>query len=142
MLRGEKWYMIRDLLRDGVAISEIARRTGCDRKTIRKLRDQPAHPMPARRRPRPGLLDPYKSYLEQRVARGVLNASKLYAEIRRQGYSGGVAVVRRFVQPLRPHTPLVTERFETLVLRLILHQEFAAKMHQPFTAKVHQDSQR
>ncbi len=27
-----------------------------------------------------------------------------------------------------------------LVLRLILHQGFAAKLHQPFTAKVHQDS--
>jgi transposase len=113
MLRGEQWYMMRDLLRDGVSISEIARRTGCDRKTIRKLRDQPAHPQPAPRRPRPGLLDPFKPYLAQRLARGVLNASKLHAEIQKQGYAGGVAVVRRFVSPLRPRTPVVVERFET-----------------------------
>jgi transposase len=105
--------MIRDLLRDGVSISEIARRTGADRKTIRKLRTQPAHPAPAPRRPRPGLLDPYKPYLEQRVARGVFNASKLHAEISRQGYAGGIAILRRFLHPLRPHTPVVIERFET-----------------------------
>lgn len=114
MLRGERWYMIRELLRDGVALSEIARRTGCDRKTIRKLRDQPAHPTPARRRPRSGILPPYKPCLQQRAARGVLNASKLYSEIQKQGYGGGIAVLRRFIAPRRPHPPLVTERYETL----------------------------
>jgi transposase len=112
MLRGETWYMLRDLLRAGVSVSEIARRTGYDRKTIRKLRDQPAHPPPLQRH-RARRLDPYTSYLEQRVARGVLNASKLYAEIQRQGYPGGVAQVRRFISPLRPRIPVVVERFET-----------------------------
>src|SRR5689334_4336444 len=112
MLRGEAWYMVRDLLRAGVSVSEIARRTGYDRKTIRKLRDQPAHPPPLRRQ-RPKQLDPYAPYLEQRVARGVLNATKLYAEIQRQGYAGGVAQVRRFISPLRPCTATVIERFET-----------------------------
>jgi len=106
--------MIRDLLRDGVSISEIARRTGCDRKTIRKLREQPAHPRPAPRRPRPGILDAYKPYLEQRASHGVLNATKLHGELGTQGYTGGIAVVRRFLSPLRPRTVSVTERFETL----------------------------
>lgn len=114
MLRGEPWYMIRDLLRDGLSLSAIARRTGVDRKTIRKLRDQPAQPTPRSRQPRPGVLDPYKPYLEQRLARGVLNASKLHAELRQQGYAGGIAVVRRYVAPRRPQTPVLIERFETL----------------------------
>jgi transposase len=49
-----------------------------------------------------------------RVAAGVLNATKLYQEVQRQGYPGGVAVVRRFVHLLRaPRLPTVTERFET-----------------------------
>jgi transposase len=113
MLRGEDWYMVRDLLRSGVSLSEISRRTGFDRKTIRKLRDQPAHPSPVRRS-RTHLLDPYTRYLTARAARGVWNATKLYAEIQRQGYPGGVAQVRRFLAPLRPRSTTVVTRFETL----------------------------
>jgi transposase-like protein len=47
MIQREGWYMIRKLLREGLAISEIARRTGHDRKTIRKIRD--AHAIRRRR---------------------------------------------------------------------------------------------
>jgi YD repeat-containing protein len=32
------------------------------------------------------------------------------------------------------------ERMSSVVLRLILHHGFAAKLHQPFAAKVHQAS--
>lgn len=113
MLRGEADYMVRDLLRLGVSVSEIARRTGHDRKTIRAVRERAQRPL-LPTQVRPSLLDPYAPYLEQRLALGVLNASKLYDEVRRQGYAGGVAVVRRFLSPRRPHTPRVTERFETL----------------------------
>lgn len=114
MICGEAWYMIRELLRDGIAISEIARRTGADRKTIRRIRAQSGHPAPGQRPPRRRRLDPFAAYLRQRAAAGVLNATKLFGEVQRQGYDGGVAQVRRFVHPLRPPTaPVVTERFET-----------------------------
>ena len=46
MIQGEGWYMIRELLREGLSVSEIARQTGRDRKTIRKVRDAPATPDP------------------------------------------------------------------------------------------------
>ena len=114
MIRGEARYMVRELLRDGVSISEVARRTGYDRKTVRRIRDRDGHPAAQRRRARGSRLDPYAPYLRQRAAAGVLNATKLFAEIQRQGYPGGIAQVRRFVRPLRPASaPLVIERFET-----------------------------
>lgn len=114
MIRGEAWYMVRELLRDGVSVSEIARRTGLDRKTIRRIRDAEGHPIPQGRRWRPQILDPYAPYLRQRVAAGVHNATKLFGEVQRQGYAGAIAQVRRFVHPLRPaHSPAVVERFET-----------------------------
>jgi transposase len=113
MIRGEAWYMIRELLRAEVAVSEIARRTGVDRKTIRRIRERDRHPAPQTRPSRRSGLDPFKPYLQERADAGVLNATKLYAEIQRQGYTGGVAVVRRFVHPLRPWVVVVTERFET-----------------------------
>ena len=113
MLRGEAWYKVRELLRTGVAMSEIARRTGSDRKTIRRIRDQPGPPLPQGRGPPPSVLDPCAPYPRQRVADEVLTATKLYSELQRQGSTGGVAIVRRFVHPLRPHTPALVDRCDT-----------------------------
>ncbi len=113
MIQRDGWYMIREMLREGLAISEIARRTGRDRKTIREIRDAPGHPTPQERRKQGSKLDPYVPYLRQRVAAGVLNAVKLLEELRRQGYTGGVTLIRRFLHPLRQWVPIVTERFDT-----------------------------
>lgn len=105
--------MVRELLRAGVSVSEVARRTGYDRKTIRHIRDRNTQPARARQTRRGSKLERYAPYLQGRVAAGVRNATKLYGEIQRHGYTGGVAMVRRFVHPLRPLTPSATERFET-----------------------------
>src|SRR4030042_219526 len=114
MIQGEAWYMIRELLREGLFISEIARQTGRDRKTIRKTRAPPGHPAPRERRKRGRKLAPSKPYLRQRATAGVLNAVKLLEEVRRQGYPGGITLIRELLHPLRPAVPMVTERFETL----------------------------
>ncbi len=113
MIQGEGWYMIRELLRQGLPVSEIARRTGHDRKTIRKIRDDTVHPPRQERRKRGSKLDAYKPYLLERAGIGVLNAVKLLHEMRRQGYEGGITLVRDFLHPLRPAAPVITERFET-----------------------------
>jgi transposase len=105
--------MVRELLRAGVSVSEVARRTGYDRKTVRQIRDRDTHAAPPRRAERGSKLARYAPYLQARVAAGVLNDTKLYGEIQRSGYTGGVAMVRRFVHPLRPVVPIVTERYET-----------------------------
>jgi transposase len=114
MLRAEERFMIKDLYRQGVSISEIARRTGHDRKTVRQWVQAPllvARPPRARRRQK---IDPYVPYLEQRLAIGVLNAHKLFGEIRARGYPGGESQVRAFVHGCRAPRPAVaTVRFET-----------------------------
>ena len=89
MIQGEGWYMIRELLREGLSVSAIARQAGRDRKTVRKIRDAPGHPPPQVRRKRGSKLDPYKPYLRERAGAGVLNAVKLLPEVRRHGYPGG-----------------------------------------------------
>ena len=61
--------MIHDSRRQGLSISAIARRTGLDRKTVRKYLEQGLQS--ARygpREPRPRLLDPYEDYLRKRIA--------------------------------------------------------------------------
>jgi transposase len=116
MLSVEEQFMIKELYRNGVSISAIARRTGRDRKTIRRIIHSPLKPAPTLRHPRKRRarkLDPYLPYLEQRIQDGVLNAEKLFTEIQAQGYPGGRSQVKAFVQPFRQRQPAVTVRFET-----------------------------
>lgn len=115
MLVIEERFMIKDMYRKGVSISEIARRTGRDRKTIRQIVTAPGLAVvPAPRKPKPCKIDPYLPYLEQRMEEGVLNARKLYGELVDMGYPGGETQVRGFVQKHRPERGSgATARFET-----------------------------
>ena len=114
MVRVEERFMIQELFRNGMSISEISRRTGRDRKTVRSVINGPLMPAVKARPPRVRKIDPFVAYLEKRIEQGVLNAEKLYQEIRARGYSGKVRMVRQFVQPRRtPKQPTATVRFET-----------------------------
>lgn len=115
MLKVEDRFMIKDLYRRGMTISDIALATGHDRKTVRGVLNGPVIPPPQKRKPRVKKLDPYVPYLERRIEEGVLNCNKLLDEIRRQGYQGGKSLVKNFVQPYREaRQQEATVRFETL----------------------------
>jgi transposase len=116
MLEVEDRFMISKLYEDGVSISEIARRTGHDRKTVRAALNAPLLKTVAPYPERSSKLDPFVAYLQKRIAAGVLNANKLYEEIRQQGYTGKVRLVRYFVKPHREERRQATQatlRFET-----------------------------
>jgi len=114
MLDVENRFMIKDLYRKGVSISDIARRTGRDRKTVRKIASSPLLLEPAPRLPRARKLDAFVPFLEQRLADGVYNANKLLAELQQRGYTGGKTQLKDWLQPRRPkHTLEPTVRFET-----------------------------
>jgi len=49
MLKTEEWLLIRDLYSQGFSISEIAKQTGFDRKTVRKYLRLKTLPEPHRR---------------------------------------------------------------------------------------------
>jgi transposase len=117
MLSVDEWIGIRELGRHGVAVSEIARRMGRDRKTVRKVLAE-ATPQ-VQRAPvqgRVGKLDPFREYLHQRIDQGCLNGAVLLDEIRAQGYAGRISILRGFLTPLRRELVRAreaTERFET-----------------------------
>jgi len=114
MLKVEDRFMIKDLHRRGMTISDIARTTGHDRKTIRAVLKGPVSPPPQKRKARTKKLDPFVPYLEKRIEEGVLNCNKLFDEIRRQGYQGGKSLLKTFVQPYREaRRQEATVRFET-----------------------------
>lgn len=114
MLSVERRFMIKEMYRKGVSISEIARVTGHDRKTIRGVVQAPVIAAPQVRQPRASKLNPYLPYLEERIAEGVMNCNKLLAELRLQGYEGGKSLLKSFVQPYRAaRRAEASVRFET-----------------------------
>ena len=114
----DQWevFMIHQLHRDGLSIRAIAKRTGLDRKTVRKYLEQGLEaPVYGPRSPQPGLLDGYRDYLEQRVKKYPdLTAVRLCREIGELGYRGGYDTVKRAVARMRPaRTSGFEHRFET-----------------------------
>lgn len=114
MLRLEDWMDLKDLQKQGLPISQIARRMGRDRKTVRKYLNNKQPPQSKQRKKKPSKLDQFKKYLHSRMGQGVFNCSKLLDELKSQGYVGGVSILKNYVQPYRhAQRELATVRFET-----------------------------
>ena len=60
MVKGEEWFMIKDMYRQGLSIAEISRRTGQDRKTVRKVIRSTGPPLRRKGWLRPSKLDPFQ----------------------------------------------------------------------------------
>src|SRR5690606_6285502 len=102
MIKNGEFYMIHEMRKRGMSITQIAEELGRDRKTIRKWL-QKSEPVPYQRQvTRPGKLDPFQDYVLQRMQEGRLNAAVIYAEIRAKGHTGGTTMLRYFKQPHRP----------------------------------------
>ncbi|MCW2240543.1 transposase [Azospirillum canadense] len=108
--------MILDLAREGMSVSAIARRTGLDRKTIRKYIARGLEP-PAYtpRPPQPTLVGPFEPYLRERLQSfPELSGRRLLREIRELGYTGGYTILKDFLRTVRPKAVARFERrFET-----------------------------
>ena len=92
--------MILDLARQGLSVSAIARRTGLDRKTIRKYIAKGLEP-PAYtpRPPRQTLVGPFEPYLRERLqAFPELSGRRLLRDVRALGYQGGYSATRAVIR--------------------------------------------
>lgn len=116
MLRVDEWVEIRDLSRKGVSVSEIARRTGRDRKTVRKALAEGKPKVEREKGERASKLDPYREYLERRIDEGCLNGVVLLEELTKRGYEGKISILREVLTPIRRELARkreATERYET-----------------------------
>ena len=109
--------MILDLARQGLTVSAISRRTGYDRKTVRKYLERGMQPPAYKARERaPSPLSPFHVFLRERVGRFPdLTGRRLWREIRELGFTGGYATVTDFLRTVRPPAEAapLERRFET-----------------------------
>src|SRR5713226_6083903 len=114
LLRGAEVKDIQEMKRAGLSVTGISKAIGIDRKTVRKYLDNSKTPTYTPRVPRPRILDPFKPYLDQRLAGGVWNAAVLLRELRERGYKGGYTILTDYLHPLRQEAHRVAvRRFET-----------------------------
>ena len=90
--------MILDLARQGLSVSAIARRTGHDRKTIRKYIERGLEPPAYKpREPGPSLIGPFEAFLRERVGRFPdLTGRRLWLGVRELRFNGVKSTVSEF----------------------------------------------
>ena len=117
MLKEESVMEISILQRQGESIRGIARQLGVSRNTVRAYLRQDVTPVYGPRPDRASKLDPYKPYIEQRLAAARphwVPASVIDREIRHLGYPGSIRLLRYYMAALKPIArPDPVVRFET-----------------------------
>jgi transposase len=114
MLKWEDFLMLRELHEQGLSISEIAKKTGYNRRTVRKYIKSDTPPSTKRRSPKASKLDDYKAYITQRLNNHPLTASRIYREIQEMGFTGKYTIVKDFVRKIRPKSgACAIYRYET-----------------------------
>ncbi|USK34161.1 IS21 family transposase [Bacillus sp. F19] len=113
--RGD-FFMIKDMYKRGMSISDIARELELDRGTVRKYINSSVAPSKQKRTKTKSKLDSYKEYLHQRMLEdGVFNGERLLDEIKQLGYTGGKTILKDYIKPFRDkEKKKYSVRYETL----------------------------
>lgn len=108
MLTPEEQTELQRLRREHIPLRAIARRLGRDIKTIRRALGRPAPP------PSPSKLAPYQALAKERFEAG-LRSPRILRELRERGYTGGLTILKAYLQTLAPRRPTrqTFRRFET-----------------------------
>lgn len=114
-MQPELWAEIKRLAAaEKLGKSEIARRVRVDRKTVRQVLASEYLPVPTRTPRQPSKLEPFKKYIAERLkAYPHLSGATLYDELRRQGYTGKIRILREHLAEVRPNQKEVYLRIET-----------------------------
>ena len=104
MITLEDWVMIKHMQKQGVPKTRIARELGVSRETVRKAVSEDGHPE-GKRQSRGSILDPYKEYINQRLEKYDLTATRLLREIKEQGYTGSYTILKDYVRQVKGARP-------------------------------------
>lgn len=114
-MQPELWAEIKRLRAvEKLSISEIARRARKDRKTVRQTLESQSMPIRKPRNPKPSKLIPFKGYLQERLEQYPrLSGTSLFEEIKKQGYTGKLRLLNKYLLTRRSKAKEVFLRIET-----------------------------
>ena len=103
--RVARYEEVRQLKQAGLPITEIARQTGMDQKTIRGFLRAESFPERHVSKRRVTLITPFVDYLQKRWEEGCHNAAQIHREICRLGFRGNAVTVGRYLRKWREKVP-------------------------------------
>ena len=98
--RYERWKQVREMLKTGASNRELGRQLDLDHRTVKKFRNAEVYPEAAAR-VRQSILDDHAAYLDQRLREGCRSSTRLWRELRKQGFTGQVNSVRYWLRQRR-----------------------------------------
>ena len=101
----ELFHTIQRMKRAGMKVSQIARHLGLNRRRIDRWVRLDTLPERNRMEPRPGMVEWFRGYLQQRWAAGCRHGRTLLAEIRERGYVGAFSTLAKLLSPWRQPSP-------------------------------------
>jgi transposase len=105
-----KFQQVHELRARGMGIKTIARQLALSRNTVRKYSRLPELPHKMSPKSGPRLIDPYRSYLRERLISENLSSRKLWKEIQDRGFPGGHTIVYQCVAQLRQELEILPLR--------------------------------
>lgn len=106
--------MIKQARDKGCYLEDIACQSGYSVSTIKRALKRQGPPPKRRPGIRPGKLDDFKPMINALLADNVWNAEVIFAEIKEQGYTGGMTILRDYIHPRRTlRESKATTRYET-----------------------------
>lgn len=107
--RYQRWEDVNSLHKKGCGIRVLSRLTGLSRVTVRRWIQSGGFPEISTRPPKPGLLDPWRDWLDQQRESGNQNAGQMWREMVAAGFTGSETTVRNAVAGWRKGvtTPVV-----------------------------------
>jgi transposase len=98
----ERYAAVQALRARDCSIREIAARPGLSSNTVLKFANAASiDELLVKATHRPGILDPFKPYLNQRWNDGITSGAALHEEIRARGWTGGMLTVERYLRQFR-----------------------------------------
>ena len=117
MITTEELMKIKVLYKQGYSQRAIARKLGISRHTVKRYLDSEVYEPKYKRRDKVvSKLNPYKDYLEKRIASANpihLSAVVLFREIAEQKYLGSLSLLRDYLRSIRQKVAEPIVRFET-----------------------------